>query len=215
VSGIKPCSSTLKRGLIRSGGDLSPIVGTPWPQDYVLGSGNKLKLYYEDLSIYEWVNGYITIIQNQPDPAIQRFMYDHLRNLMEFAVFFGWEAVKCAHLVILTSLKSGAFTWADELKMAEKRRSALNRASQVRDNPSVSKNNSQGWFQGKSQFNPNMGSKNVVGKKLIKPCAYFNNNVCSKKNDHEEGNILYRHICTGCFAPDHSVKECPFWRNTT
>jgi hypothetical protein len=70
VSGIRPSSNTLKRGLLRLGGDLSPIVGTPWPQDYVMGSGNKLKLYYEDLSIYEWVNSYITIIQNQPDPAI-------------------------------------------------------------------------------------------------------------------------------------------------
>jgi hypothetical protein len=29
VSGIRPSSNTLKRGLIRSGGDLSPIVGTP------------------------------------------------------------------------------------------------------------------------------------------------------------------------------------------
>jgi uncharacterized membrane-anchored protein len=107
VSGIRPSSNTLKRGLIRSGGDLSPIVSTPWPQDYVLGSGNKLKLYYEDLSIYEWVNGYITIIQNQPDPAIQRFMFDHLRNLMEDAVFFGWEAVKPHTRLFLQVLKVG------------------------------------------------------------------------------------------------------------
>jgi hypothetical protein len=99
--------------------------------------------------------------------------------------------------------------------MAEKRRSALNRASQVRENASVSKSNGQGRFQGKAQFNPNTGTKNVVGKRLIKPCAYYNNNVCSKKNDHEEGNILYRHICTGCYASDHIVKECPFLRNTT
>jgi hypothetical protein len=28
-----------KRGMVRSGGDLAPSVKTPWPQDFVLGSG--------------------------------------------------------------------------------------------------------------------------------------------------------------------------------
>jgi hypothetical protein len=41
VAGI-PSFNTQKRGMVRSGGDLSPAVKTPWPQDFVLGSGKKL-----------------------------------------------------------------------------------------------------------------------------------------------------------------------------
>jgi hypothetical protein len=214
VAGI-PSFTTQKRGMVRSGGDLSPAVKTPWPQDFVLGSGKKVQLYYEDLSIYEWIIGYITIVQIQSDPIIQRHMFDHLKNLMEDAVFFGWEPVKQAHKAILTSLESGTFTWTDELKMAEKRRSAINRASQVRETPPLNKNGSQGRFQGSFQQSQNNGSRNVVGKKLIKPCAYYNSNVCSKRSDHEGGNIFYRHICSNCFSPEHTVKECGFLSSTT
>jgi hypothetical protein len=32
------------------------------------------------------------------------------------------------------------------------------------------------------------------GKKLIKACMYFNNGVCNKSSDHDEGNLFYRHI---------------------
>jgi hypothetical protein len=130
IAGNAPLPSTVKRGLVHSGGDLAPQVKTPWPQDYVLGSGKKLKLFYEDLSIFEWISGYISIVQNTPDITTAHLMMSHLRNLMEDAVFHGWEPVKQAHSVILSSLESGAFTWADELRMAEKRRSAIARASQ-------------------------------------------------------------------------------------
>jgi hypothetical protein len=49
VAGDSPMVYSMKRGIVRCGGDLA--VKVPWPQDYVLGSRRKLKLYYEDLSI--------------------------------------------------------------------------------------------------------------------------------------------------------------------
>jgi hypothetical protein len=68
-------------------------------------------------------------VQNTTDPVIAGYMLSHLRNLMEDAVSHGWEAVKAAHLVILTSLEAGTFNWADEYRMSDKRRSAITRAS--------------------------------------------------------------------------------------
>jgi hypothetical protein len=117
-----------KHGLVRCGGDLRPSVRVPWPQDYILGSGSRLKVYYEDLSIYEWVNGYIVIVQLQ-DPVIARHMLSHLRNLMEDAVFHRWYTIKQAHSTILSCLETGEITWTDEFAMADKRRSAITRAS--------------------------------------------------------------------------------------
>jgi hypothetical protein len=68
----------------------------------------------------------------------------------------------------------------------------------------------QGRGQGKSFSNRAGG---VMGKKLVKPCVYFNNNSCSKRGDHEETNVFYKHVCSHCFAGDHSVKECSFLTN--
>jgi hypothetical protein len=111
--------NTSKRGSVHCGGDLTPSVKVPWPQDYVMVSGSKLKVYYEDLSVYEWVNGYIAIVQLQ-DPVTARYMLSHLRNLMEDTVFHGWDVIKSAHSVILSYLETGEITWADEFAMADK-----------------------------------------------------------------------------------------------
>jgi hypothetical protein len=152
----------------------------------------------------------MAIIQIQTDPNTARLMMAHLRNLMEDAVFHGWEPVKQAHSIILSALESGAFTWADELQMAEKRRSASQTCS--RDSlvpPASSKPFPQGRQAGRVGGNPGFRQNSSVGRKIVKTCLYFNNNVCVKKSDHEEGNIFFSHICSQCFASDHNVKDCP------
>jgi hypothetical protein len=121
TSGNSPSLNNVKRGLVRSGGDLAPIVKTLWPQDHIVGSGSKLKVYYKDLSIFEWSNGYMAIIQNETNPKIPRLMMAHFRMLMEDAVSHGCEAVKQAHKDILIRLEMGEFTWYDELTMADPR----------------------------------------------------------------------------------------------
>jgi hypothetical protein len=209
-------NTNVKRGLVRAGGDLAPKVKTAWPQDYILGSGTNFKVYYQDLSIFEWVNSYIAIVQNECNPQIARLMMSHLRTLMEDVVYHGWEAVKRAHMTILTCLESGEFTWFDELQMAEERRSALNRVATVKDNftnSGYSRNMGQGQGRGQGKSFSNRAG-GVMGKKLVKPCVYFNNNSCSKRGDHEETNVFYKHVCSHCFAADHSVKECSFLTNT-
>jgi hypothetical protein len=223
VAGNSPLVYSLKRGIVRCGGDLAPKVKVPWPQDYVLGSGRKLKLYYEDLSMFEWVNGYIATIQNEPNAKITRYMMSHMRNLMEDAVFHGWEPVKQAHADILTSLESGEFSWCDEIEMAERRRSAINRATKVKDSSVFSSGNFRQGAPSRGQGRQTFGSGNSnisnsrfnKGKKLIKACVYFNNSACSKHSDHDEGNIFYRHICSHCMSPDHVVRKCNFLTSST
>jgi hypothetical protein len=219
VAGNSPMVYSMKRGIVRCGGDLAPKVKVPWPQDYVLGSGRKLKLYYEDLSIFEWVNGYIATIQNEPNVKIARFMMNHMRNLMEDAVFHGWEPVKQAHSDILSALESGEFSWCDELDIAERRRSAINRATKVKENNVFGNGNFRQGAQPRGQSRQafhNSGNSGVQnsrlgrGKKLIKPCVYFNNGACNKHGDHDEGNVFYRHICSHCMSNEHVVRDCSF-----
>jgi hypothetical protein len=44
VAGNSNSNSSIKRGLVRSGGDLTPMVKTAWPQDHILGSGTLIYL---------------------------------------------------------------------------------------------------------------------------------------------------------------------------
>jgi hypothetical protein len=217
VPGNAPLINTIKRGLVRAGGDLSPSKKVLWPQDFILGSGKQIKLYYNDLSIYEWVSGYIATVQYEPNPSIAQFMMDHLRNLMDDAVYHGWEPVKAAHAVILTSMESGSLSWSDELRMAEKRRSAITRASQVKETPPPPRSQFQQRFTARQGYignGNNSRSSSAPGKKVIKTCMYFNNNVCARKGDHDEGTVFYRHVCSHCMSVEHTVKECPFLCNT-
>jgi hypothetical protein len=105
----------------------------------------------------------------------------------------------------------GEFTWYDELTMAEKRRSALTRASKPKDIVRASYSN-RGFSQGRRNGKQSGGARSgpMGNKKLVKSCIYYNNNVCSKKGDHEEANVFYRHNYSHCMAVDHTVKECGF-----
>ena len=45
------------------------------------------------------------------------------------------------------------------------------------------------------------------------PCIYFNRNACSQTKTHETKGVLYRHICSACWASDnkaygHSQADC-------
>jgi hypothetical protein len=91
---------------VRAGCDLAPSNKILWPQDFILGTGKTIKLFYNDLSIYEWVNGYIASVQYEPNQTSAQFVMAHLHNLMHEAKYQGWEPVKAAHAVILTSMES-------------------------------------------------------------------------------------------------------------
>jgi hypothetical protein len=136
----------------------------------------------------------MAVIQNECNPQIVRRMIAHLRDLMEDAVYHGWEPVKQAHSDILSCIEMGEFTWFDDLKLVERRRSALNRALKLKDgnhNVLGAKSTFQGqsWGQGR-QFNSNFKVSGGMGKKLVKPCVYFNNGSCVKKGDHDEVNVF-------------------------
>jgi hypothetical protein len=48
-------------------GELAPRVPTQWPQDREISLGPKSKLYYDDLNIYEWSQGVMSIIEADED----------------------------------------------------------------------------------------------------------------------------------------------------
>jgi hypothetical protein len=107
-------SKVLKRGWTRHGGDNAPRVPTPWPQDFVLGHGAMRALSYEDLSVYQWVQGYLSIAQMQGIETL-RAMVAHMQALFTEASFAGWDPAKFAHGCVLTDLEDGMYGWLDRV----------------------------------------------------------------------------------------------------
>jgi hypothetical protein len=87
-----------------------------------MGTG---KIAHSDLDIFQWVQGFCTIIAREPNVELKNLMLEHFRELFHDAQFYGWEAVNYAHATILSTLEYGSLTWFDTLRMADIRRSGL------------------------------------------------------------------------------------------
>jgi hypothetical protein len=83
-----------KYGWARCGGELAPRVPTPWPQDYIISQGKSTKVYYDDLSLFEWTQGVLSIIEAEDNLATMRYMMAHNRSLFRDAETHGFEAIK-------------------------------------------------------------------------------------------------------------------------
>jgi hypothetical protein len=215
-----------KRGRVRLGGDFAPLREVPWPQEFVIGHGAKRKLYYDDLTILEWVQGYAAIMRREQDITVLRSMIVHLEILFKDAQYYGFPACMAAHSEILSDMEEDIYTWLDIQWLADNRRS--NTQLFASDFPQEVKNFSggqgarqrQSWGQYRQSGVSGMsgtysgtsaqGSSNFKNKnKPVKACALYNNRQCRYAEDHESSNTFWRHVCAHCFKEDHLDDVCP------
>jgi hypothetical protein len=93
---------TLRQGWSRQGGDFAPRVVVPWPQDFVLGTGHKNRLTYDDLDMLQWAQGCIAIIEKEEDAATLRSMLATLRSTLRDAQFHSFDAAKFLYGTLLS-----------------------------------------------------------------------------------------------------------------
>jgi hypothetical protein len=97
-----------------SGGGLCPPrVNIPWPQDFVLGTGRKNRLSYDDLEVLQWTQGCISIIEKEENSESQRSMLLTLRNTLRDAQFPGFEAARFSYGTLLSMMEDGNLFWSD------------------------------------------------------------------------------------------------------
>jgi hypothetical protein len=119
ISNISNGNGSTKRGWARPGGDNAPKVCTPWPQDFVVGHGQRNRLLFDDLDVFQFFQGCISMIEWQADVDTMRLMLGQLRATMKDASFHGFESARYAFGTVLSMLEDGALTWADQYQMAE------------------------------------------------------------------------------------------------
>jgi hypothetical protein len=128
-SGTTWVSNSLKSGWFRPGGCMTLSRQVAWPHDYVFGTGEDIKIMYNDLNIFQWVQGFAALIDNEQNLEIKGAMLNHLELLMQDAQLLGWEATRYAHGVVLSKIEKGKLSWLDTFGISEARRSALNAKS--------------------------------------------------------------------------------------
>ena len=88
-----------------------------WPQHFILTGNKKARPSYDDLTVTQWVSGFVRCIQEEKSGETRASMLDYLGNLMEDASDFSWESAKASHVVVLTNMKADRLQWSDTEKL--------------------------------------------------------------------------------------------------
>lgn len=166
----------LKSGRYRLG-DQRVKCAVRWPHESVsLGEDFKMPSY-EELSSYQWTQGFAMNIYHEKDAKVKDVMLLHLASLMQDAEELNWLTAKRAHAGVLMDMERGQLHWDDRVAVERTRQRFTQRAL-------------------KSET---MGALEETETRI---CKKFNQGRCHLKGDvteHKEGRILFKHVCWRCY----------------
>ena len=87
------------------------------PNQYVFSSKGTLE--YDQLSMSEFVSGYLEFLKTQPELSSSS-MLSHLQLLMDKATTYTWASVRNFHLPIHNAVQSKRMLWSDYDKIRER-----------------------------------------------------------------------------------------------
>ena len=158
-----------------------------WPHHYIpFGMSQKS---YKELSMPEFLYGYLSILLEFPDEIHQNELLLHLRDLMRLSVFYKWDAVCTFHSACLSRIKSGRSKWGDsfdkevKLNILESHRLPLQKTAS-----SVHKKSS-----------PTSSIKEYFSD-------WNRSGFCTNTSD--ENHVSSLHVCAYCQKPDHCIGAC-------
>lgn len=182
--------SSLKSGRKRTAVD-QVRVPVEWPHFNTFRGPGRDAPHYDDLTVSEFVQGYMTIMldNNVKIPKAMRSQMQHLQNLMLDSTDYGWESARNAHGIVLQHMEAGKLTWSDADAVAEVRRTYCQR------------------FRNASQ----RASKTFT--RGLAFCAKFQDGRCTHEKEHDSPRGPVKHICAFCYrhynaSYPHPESEC-------
>ena len=170
-----------------------------WPHEFVLSGTTRERVTYDQLNVTQWVAGFGRTIREESDPKMKAHMLEYMIALMDDANDFSCTSAKASHAVLLCRMEQGEVTsYADTMAIERIRRANAQKIS----------TGSQYFTNGTQNF-----TKKFSKTTRTMPCTYYNQGVCSQTKSHETRGVLYKHICSSCFANNgktfpHSEVEC-------
>ena len=165
-------STNLKSGRYRLG-DQRVKRHVLWPHEFCAVGENLKMPSYEEINIYQWVQGFARCVLEEKDPAIRSHMLAYQGNLMQDALELSWPTAKRAHAAVLTEIERGQASWEDH--------STIDRIRQ-RFTQRVLK-----------------GTQSVSTDEQTRICKRYNEETCGQAKDHSDGKVIYKHSCFSCF----------------
>ena len=175
----------------KRGGNIDVFVEkkVAWPQDVILGGANRQRVSYDQLSLTQFVQGFVRNVVEENDQCVKDKMLLYLSDLMEDATDFAWVNAKAAHAVVLCEMERGVLDWHDTDRLDRLRRAhAQKHVTQIKHG--ISKTDARRpWY-----------------------CKQFQSGNCHHIKDHEFGGKVFRHICAFCITLgkqyNHPEKDC-------
>ena len=163
-------SNKLKSGRYRLG-DQKVKKHVHWPHEFCAVGDNLKMPTYEDINVYQWVQGFSRCALEESDPQVRTHMLQYQGHLMQEALELNWATAKRAHAAVLTEIERGYTSWGDQTQIDRIRQRFTQRALK---NPTTS------------------------NEEQVRICKHFNEGNCSHTKDHVEGRVTYKHACFAC-----------------
>ena len=77
-----------------------------WPQDLAFVCTPRRRPTYEQLTLPQWLLGFLRIRQEEEDPKVKENMIEYLTELTQNACDYSWDAAKGVHSVLLHRMGS-------------------------------------------------------------------------------------------------------------
>ena len=75
---------------------------------------------YKDLTLAEFIYGYISIYLEHPKEISQQHYFTYLHDLMRLSVFYQWDSVRNFHASIFNHIERGRARWGDDFTEEQK-----------------------------------------------------------------------------------------------
>lgn len=179
-------------GATKTADDLHVRRDILWPHFYIHRGPERRPARYEELSLPEFVYGFLCMLDDSPEPApVKSLMLAKLRDVMRDALDFDWLPIRNYVRIILQEIEREKISWSDQTAMQELRVLYLHRIS----------------------------CENVIGKPagqrkpVLLSCLPFQQDKCAYTSDHNSARGPVRHVCGFCLkitgnGYPHPEKEC-------
>lgn len=175
-----------KSGRAKTASDFIKVT-IEWPHFHVFRGADRKPAQYDDLSMAEFVFGYLAIVQEGEHPStVKRAMLLHLQGLMQDAAEYTFEGARNCHAIILQQLEQGRFTWTNTDKLLELRRTYAQR-----------------------QTSDSAHQATRTGKDRPLFCLKFQEGTCTYTGEHQTNRGLVKHVCAYCLKQTGSSYNHP------
>lgn len=193
-SSQQPAGKSKKSGRVQTASDFV-VQRVEWPHFHIFRGHSRQPATYDELSVQEFVCGYLAALEHEPEAQTKELQLKHLRHLMQDCAEYGWQGPRNFHGIFLQEIEKGRCSWSDI------------RSARVQD---MRRQYSQAGAQAEAPPAHNTSSQ-PAGQNV---CYAYQAGTCKQETDHKSPRGLpLAHVCGYCLKKSgkrfpHPERDC-------